>query len=268
MGNSDIKAYWERRAAENRGTPSATTNDIHIRELEIMTVIRVIDQLGMNKTFAGLDVGCGDGRAVIALARKFPQARFEGVDFSPAMIESAGQNLSSLNDRLPANVHFDVADARKLKAQFPKVQFDVVMTDRCLINLTEPSDQELALAEIAAITKPGGYYLAIENFVEGHDNMNRAREAIGLPQIPIRWHNKFFTHDEFLTLIAPHFDLVRSENFASAYYYATRVIYAKLCQDRGEHPDYLHDIHQFAVDLAPHGDFSPIKLQICRRRLS
>ncbi len=130
------------------------------------------------------------------------------------------------------------------------------MTDRCLINLTEPSDQELALAEIAAITRPGGYYLAIENFVEGHDKDQSCPRAIGLPQIPIRWHNKFFTHDEFLNSIAPHFDLVRSENFASAYYYATRVIYAKLCQDRGEHPDYLHDIHQFAVDLAPRALFT------------
>ena len=39
--------------------------------------------------------------------------------------------------------------------------------------------------DAAAHTKPGGYYIAIENFVDGQDNMNSMRRAVGLRRLPM-----------------------------------------------------------------------------------
>ncbi len=43
-----------------------------------------------------LEVGCGTGKNLIALARTFPQARIFGLDISEAMLKVAAKNLGSL----------------------------------------------------------------------------------------------------------------------------------------------------------------------------
>jgi len=42
-----------------------------------------------------LELGCGTGRNLIAAARRYPRARFHGVDISGAMLETARRNVVS-----------------------------------------------------------------------------------------------------------------------------------------------------------------------------
>jgi hypothetical protein len=114
--------------------------------------------------------------------------------------------------------------------------------------------------------KPQGYYLAVENFVEGHDAMNRARQAVGLPEIPVRWHNLYFEEKSFRIMAEPFFENITFKDFSSSYYFATRVIYSALCMMRGEKVDYNHEIHQFAPRLPWIGQFSPIRMAVLRRK--
>jgi hypothetical protein len=44
------------------------------------------------------------------------------------------------------------------------------------------------------------------------------------------------------------------------------VIYAAMCQMRGETPDYHHEIHQLAVKLPWIGQFSPVRMAVMRRK--
>jgi len=67
--------------------------------------------------------------------------------------------------------------------------------------------------------------------------------------------------------VEPFFDIVEVKDFSSTYYFATRVIYSKMCQMRMEEPDYHHEIHQLAVQLPWTGKFSPIRMVVMRRKL-
>ena len=145
-------------------------------------------------------------------------------------------------------------------------KFEVFLTSRSLINLMLPEEQYGTIAQIAEHLKPGGYYFAIENFQGGQKNFNQARMAMGLPEIPVRWHNYFFDEQEYVEKTAKHFDSLTFESFLSSYYLATRVIYSAACHLEGKEPDYFHPIHQVAGKLPPIGDFCPIKLVSMRRK--
>jgi hypothetical protein len=138
---------------------------------------------------------------------------------------------------------------------------------RSLINLTTSEQQYDTITQIAEYLVPGGYYFCIENFIQGQNSFNRLRVAMGLPEIPVRWHNHFFDEERFLAETQRSFDSVVIDNFLSSYYLATRVIYSAGCHVMGEEPDYLHPIHQVAGRLPVIGDFCPIKLVTMRRKL-
>ncbi|MFL6209380.1 MAG: class I SAM-dependent methyltransferase [Pyrinomonadaceae bacterium] len=261
-----IKEYWDERARAHAGSPRATTDDIYLRELELATLTETLKSLDLPAAATVLDVGCGDGYTTLAIAERLPALSFSGVDYSAQMIENARQQLAERAEDLQARVAFSVGDATNLATACGDELFDVTLTDRCLINLPSLERQAEAIAQIAAHTKPGGYYVAIENFVEGQENMNAMRRSVGVPEIPIRWHNLFFREADLVAAAAPFFDQITFKDFSSSYYFATRVIYSAMCQMRGEQPDYEHEIHQLAVKLPWMGQFSPIRMVVLRRK--
>jgi ubiquinone/menaquinone biosynthesis C-methylase UbiE len=255
-----IKQYWEDRAKQNPGSLTGTTNDVWLRELEIKSLTRALSRIAGSRSdnLSLLDIGCGDGYSTLRLARAFPDFKLTGVDYAENMIDNAKQ---SLNAESVGNVNFAVADATQIARSFPNASFDVVITDRCLINLDSAEKQYDTIAQIAALLKAGGRYLGIENFLEGQAALTAARNAVGLPEIPVRWHNLYFDGERFLKEVTRWFSTVTFDDFSSSYYYATRVLYSAMCKARGEEPDYTHDIHRLAVDLPPVGlNFSPIRM--------
>lgn len=260
-----IRTYWDNRAGEASGALSATTQDIWLRRLETATLIRVLEELNLPAGARIADMGCGDGNTVLELARQFPDFHLLGFDYAPQMIEAAQARLAVLQDVGAGRARFFVGDVTHPLASVGRAALDVAMTDRCLINLENSDAQYAAIGRIAECLKPGGIYLAIENFHEGQDAMNAARAALGLSAIPIRWHNHFFHETEFRIEAARHFASVEFREFSSAYYYATRVIYSALCRQEGVEPDYHHPIHRLAVHLPPMGGYSPIRLVVMRK---
>jgi SAM-dependent methyltransferase len=211
-----------------------------------------------------LDIGCGDGRTTLELARHFPGTGFHGIDFSSSMIDAARANLVAQPD-LEDRVQFSIGDARNLSGAVGQQRFNVVTTNRCLINIPEEREQYLALQQIAEHLADGGLFVGTENFVGGQQALNELRAAVGLPEIPIRWHNLYFDETRFLQKCGALFASSSLEEFSSSYYYVTRVVYSALCRVEGMEPNYTHPIHQVALQLPPHGDFSPIKLIVARR---
>ena len=260
-----VRQYWEDRAKRNAGLPAATTDDVYIRELEIKTIIQTLCGLDVPTNSSVLDVGCGDGYSTLRVAKRFPDFSFLGVDYCPGMLENAQERLKT-EPGLRGRVSFVGGDVLHLSELCGDAAYDVVLTDRCLINLDSVDDQSEAIAQIGMRTKPGGFYVAIENFIEGHENMNKARSAVGVPEIPVRWHNLYFREREFVQSAERFFAVIVLADFASSYYFATRVIYSKMCQMRGEKPDYHHDIHKLAVDLPPFGRFCPTRMAVLRRK--
>jgi ubiquinone/menaquinone biosynthesis C-methylase UbiE len=189
--------------------------------------------------------------------------RFLGIDYSEQMIVEAIKHLVGYSN---LNATFLLGDVLELGKVCNDKVYDIVLTDRCLINLDSFESQCHAIVQIAKHTKLGGYYIAIENFVEGHENMNKARQAVGLPEIPVRWHNLYFKEKEFIQSVGQFFEIIAFKDFSSSYYFATRVVYSAMCHMRGEEPDYNHEIHQLSVKLPWVGQFSPIRMVVLHRK--
>jgi ubiquinone/menaquinone biosynthesis C-methylase UbiE len=102
---------------------------------------------------AAADVGCGSGRAAIALAQAFPQARVHGFDNHPGSIERARANAraAGVGDR----VRFALMDA----AGMPSRAFDFVSTFDVVHDAADPP---ALLRGIRQALAPGGTYLMLE----------------------------------------------------------------------------------------------------------
>lgn len=93
-----------------------------------------------------LDVGCGDGKVTIELARRVPRGSVVGVDSSPAMIELAKRSW----DEAATNLEFRLMDAQALDFD---AAFDVAFSNAAL---HWAPDQPAVLRGVAAALVPGG----------------------------------------------------------------------------------------------------------------
>jgi len=114
---------------------------------------------------SSLDVGCGSGRAAIAIATAFPKAEVSGFDAHAGSLERARANAKTagLGDRIT----FEVVDCTKL----PAAKFDFVSTFDVVHDSVDP---DALLKSIRGALKPGGTYLMVEVNVSSNveDNIN------------------------------------------------------------------------------------------------
>ncbi len=97
-----------------------------------------------------LDVGCGSGRALIAMATRFPNSRFTGYDLSEAAIATA---QSEASDRGLINIQFQAKDA----AQLDEVeQYDLICTFDAIHDQAKP---DVVLRGIHQALRSDGTYL-------------------------------------------------------------------------------------------------------------
>ena len=92
-----------------------------------------------------LDVGCGTGVLLAALAERWPRAALTGVDPTGEMLARAGQ-------RLPLSTNLQQAPAEVLP--FPDDSFDLVISTSVFHYVGEP---EKALQEMHRVLRPGGH---------------------------------------------------------------------------------------------------------------
>lgn len=97
-----------------------------------------------------LDLGCGAGRALLLLARRFPRSRFVGYDVSPEPIARA---VKAAQNAGLDNVRFEVRDAAKLAET---ARWDLVTTFDAIHDQADPAR---VLANIRRALRPDGVYL-------------------------------------------------------------------------------------------------------------
>lgn len=161
------------------------------------------------------DIGCGDGRATRLYAELVE--RCIGVERSDHL---RGIALSEQEARPIENLSFTKGDILDL-SKFADA-FDVVVTERVLINLPSWDEQQQAIEQIHTTLRPGGLYVMLENTEDGDRALNDLRESVGLTPIPQHWHNLFMDWDSFMLAVTPRFELVERRAF-SLYYVLTRV---------------------------------------------
>lgn len=106
-----------------------------------------------------LDLGCGGGVLLAAVLAAVPEAVGTGVDFSPAMIESAREKLAPFGERARV-VAADLGDSGWRAAVEPPYQ--AVVSGFAIHHL--PDERKRALyAEIFAALAPGGAFVHAEH---------------------------------------------------------------------------------------------------------
>ncbi len=257
----EIRAFWEQQARTHRGESLATNPDRYGHELEIQTFIKHLADFPEKNRL--LDVGCGNGHITIELARRLPNIVIQAGDYSQEMIANARVKLAAQAEQLQRRVTFAHLDILTVNPAFVG-QFDLVITSRCLINLTSFEQQKTAIDTIREYLRPGGIYLMNENLIQGHDRVNEFRALLGLPEIPVRWHNLYFDQDQLLPFLEQRFTLLEIDHFESTYVLSSRVLNAALTPE-GQPPSYEATINLLSSKLPAVGDLGPTKMIVLRK---
>jgi len=152
----EVTAYWLKHGAhqlsdaEVDGMLDLMVDDVTFK----ITTDIFCENLGTVDANAHiLDAGCGWGRSLIGLKRRYPDAHFTGVDVTGALLE-LGQNIC---DRLDIG-GVEWKEASLLELPFEDGTFSHIVSTRVLHYMVEP---ETAAKELMRVLKPGGPIIAM-----------------------------------------------------------------------------------------------------------
>ncbi|EJW11127.1 putative methyltransferase [Rhodovulum sp. PH10] len=113
----------------------------------------LIDRLDPGEAACVLEIGCGTGRNLIRAAKRWPNARFFGIDVSTAMLETAIEAIGRAG--LAGRVSVAHADATTLA---PGALFGVAAFERVYFSysLSMIPDWDAALDRALGLVAPGG----------------------------------------------------------------------------------------------------------------
>jgi ubiquinone/menaquinone biosynthesis C-methylase UbiE len=253
--NSEVKIYSD--------SPKCTMPDLFIRKLEVLKIEDTIKKIvAQDDVSSILEIGCGNGYTISQL-RNSINSRFVGVDSNKNMIKLA------LKRRL-RNIEFKVDDI--LKTKIKDESFDIIFTERCLINIMNWNLQLKSLEQIRRILRKGGYFIMLEAFDDGLNILNATRRSLGLEKIDQAWHNYYFKKKRFEAYAKGKFydwknspkHKITYDNFLSSYYFGSRVLYPSLISGKKE-IQYNNKFVEYFSLVPSVGNFSPIQLCVLQK---
>lgn len=213
---SENQEYWNDPAVESM-------YDKHLLRLEIDSIkehLKPDDYV--------LDVGCGEGEGTVEYAKVVKAVH--AIDFSHTRLAKARERLGSAG---LSNVHFDDVDMLDESVTpcgcsshvvLPSNNYDAIVSQRFLINMPSWEAQQKVLTELYLKLKPGGRLILLEGSKLGTDQLNGARELLGLPPIPVRWHNVFIDDRELSYFLVAGLGMKFSRGTGfGAYFVGTRL---------------------------------------------
>lgn len=215
----NIENYWKMAGkkrcsmAANKSTP--TSRDPFLSRLERENIIKYL-----KGDYTVLELGCGDGIHTVEYAKYVK--KIYAIDFVDGLIKKAKKRADI---RKRSNISFycsSAQDVDKLLSDKPK--FDIVISQRCLINLASWEKQARLIEKIAGLLRKGGLLLLAEGFMRELMNLNFLREEVGLKKIQVVDYNLFFGNVKFEAKIRRFFEVVEKERFGT-YMFLSRVVY-------------------------------------------
>jgi SAM-dependent methyltransferase len=256
-----IRNHYREVAAKHGASPRSSMEDDFVREKETEFIVTFAGAAAQGRRLEVLDLGCGNGYTLAQVMAAHPAHSYHGLDFSEDLLAIArGRGLEC---------ELRQGDARSLP--FASASFDLVYTQRCLINILDAEEQAEALREIARVLRPGGHYLMIECFTDGLENNNKARRECALPDIREAYHNHYIVKDAFFSALEGLFTALDpaqfgpglQTNFLSSHYFVSRVLYPALSKGEVVRNS---EVARFFSFLPPMGNYSPIQAYVLQRK--
>ena len=209
--SEQLLAYWNRQDVESM-------YDKHLLNAEIELIRR---RIPANTKI--LDAGCGEGEGA-SVYSGIAGVVVHAVDFSETRLDMARQRLAGRKNVWLKQVDF-------LKEYTCDSDYDLVISQRFLINLLEWSLQQRVLLDLMNRLRPGGRLLMLEGSRQGVDSLNELRSAWGLQPIPVKWHNLFFDDTELINFMQQNgYSLIEQDGLGT-YFMLTRAIRPTLDAD-------------------------------------
>ncbi len=257
-----ILEHYTNQAKLYKASPKSTMKDLFIRGLEVSKLTETLTKLS-NKNTKVLEVGCGNGYTISKLSKKL-ECNFVGIDSNQQMIQLASKR------RLKKNIF---SKQSILEPKFRSGMFDIVFTQRCLINLISWKSQKTALNQIHRLLKKDGFLVLLEAFDDGLKELNQARHIIGLEKISPAWHNLYINKTKLHDFIQKKFvngdpksKKLTYDNFLSSYYFGSRILYPGLLEKKSQ-IKYNNKFVEFFSLMRPLGNYSPLQLTILKKIL-
>jgi ubiquinone/menaquinone biosynthesis C-methylase UbiE len=119
---------------------------------------RILDRLALHGDERALDMGCGRGAVLTAVARRLAHGRVTGIDIWNARDQSGNARAVTLENAslegVGDRVEIDTGDMRALP--YRDATFDVVVSSLAIHNIPAAADRRQAVAEGFRVLKPGG----------------------------------------------------------------------------------------------------------------
>lgn len=118
----------------------------------------LVNHLLWNGNGTLLDIGCGAGALTIRCAKKFPKAKFVGMDYWGKEWSYAKEQCESnaLVEGVSDRTRFENGDAAKLS--YPDNTFDAVVSNFVFHEVKTQSDKRLVVREALRVVKKGGVF--------------------------------------------------------------------------------------------------------------
>ena len=271
MDLKDIHEHWQTWAKQYGTSLRATTKTSTAKAMEWDAFSRALKEIDDSATreLKILEVGCGNGQNCFRLLELYPRAALTGIDFVPEMIDAA--NAVKSEKQIPdERLRFLVGNV--LELSLPHESFDVVVTDRCLINLNTDSLQHDAISALTKVLKINGHLLMIENSQQTYARQNQVRESVGLQARTPAEFNHFFNEETLLPFLASAcLKVLDIEDFISLH---DLVLYVLVPMMNGGKVDYEHPMVEAATrlnvamsnrNLGGLGPYGQNRLYKCRR---
>lgn len=255
-----IRDFWNRQAEEHGQAPAASWSDHWVIDLENREIVS-----RLNDGDQVLDVGCGTGYSTVRFACQ-RRIDIRGIDYVPEMIEQARLRLDQNADKLVGSVKWAVGDVTTLDG--PAGFYDKVVSIRVIINLGEWERQREALLRCARLVKPGGLFLLSEATVQGWNRLNAMRREWGLPDISMPPFNNYLDQNAVVDALSSDLELVELVNFASTYFWGTRLLKPLLIKATGANVDVANpdtEWNRWFAQLPAWGDCGTQKLFVFRK---
>ena len=269
--NDQIILDHYKKVASNHSTDlNCTIQDPRIREAEADFIIRSVEDFiesrskELNKINV-IDLGCGNGYLLSVLREKFPDINLFGIEFTPELFDIA-KNRNLPNAKI---IHGDIRRSINDFDDCDELSFDIIISERVIINILDHKEQRQALTLIKNNLKDDGIYIQVESYFEPLVNLNRARKEMALTPIEPSEHNKFlnkymigFMRDR---LGLCEVDSSIQTNYLSTYFFLSRVFH-QVTRPPGGKVKYSHMVDFLTEGIGPGiGNYSPILFKVFKK---
>jgi len=248
MNLNDIKKHWEEvgKQYQNKGGISPTSRDPFLAKLERENILNYLES---NSNV--LEIGCGDASHTIEYAQNVNH--ITAIDLSENLLKLAEKNRLESGAK---NIELHQLSVLDLKEFFKNRQFDIIISQRCLINLSQWEYQKEALYQIHHLLKKEGLLLMTESFNDEMKTLNKERTKYNLNPIKVVDYNRNFENLDFNDFISNIFATEKILDYGF-YLYLSRIYHPLVVEP--EMPKHDSPLNKIAALLATQNNHSEFK---------